>query len=138
MAGQLINNQDTSKLLIGDNTTVVGSFTNGGGSAVTLDQGTVMGRISATGKLVALTSAASDGSQFVVGVLCDTTTVAAGGTVDLTLCDSGEINQSMVKLQGSDTLETVVGGRRIKDKIGAETVGVKLIVSNDLTNFDNQ
>lgn len=138
MSNLLVNNINTEKLLLGENTTTTGIYTNGTGSSVTLAAGTVMGRISASGKLTPFTTAATDGSQFVVGILVEGATVADAASATLTICDSGEVNQNLVSLQGSDTLETVLSGRRVKDKIGAETVGVKLISSTELSGYDNQ
>jgi len=135
---QLLKNYDTQKLLLGENTFGSGTYTNGTGAEVTLPAGTVLGRVHASGKLAPYKSAATDGTQFVVGVLIEEYTVADGASATIGYCDSGNVNQNMISLDGTDTLETVVSGRRIKDKIGAESVGVKLISSSENSAVDNQ
>lgn len=138
MANPLITNLGGKKLLLGENTTQTGTYTNGTGALVTLAEGTVMGRISASGKLTPFTSGASDGSQYVVGVLIDAYTVDDTASAVVTICDGGEVNENAIVLSDSDTLETVVSGRRIKDKIAAESVGLKLIPSIEMSATDNQ
>ena len=56
-----------------------GTLLNAGGAAVTFEIGTVLGKVTASGKLVPLAPAASDGSQTVAGLLGDRVTLAAAG-----------------------------------------------------------
>ena len=97
-----------------------------------------MGRISASGLIIPLTSGASDGSQFPLGVLLEDTTIEGGDTQELTIAVAGDVVESKIKLQGSDTLNTVISGRRIRDRIGADTVGIKLVGADQMTGLDNQ
>ena len=135
---QLFINTDTSKIFIWNNRTEKAEFNNAGYADVTHQAGTLMGRISATGRVVPLTAAAADGSQFPVGILFQTTTIVAGDTVDLTLCVAGDVVAGKVILQAGTTFNSVISGRRLFDRIGADTVGIKLVQgSTELTTFDN-
>jgi hypothetical protein len=135
---QMIVNTDLAKIFVWDNRFESANYTNSTYDPVTLPAGTLMGKISATQEIVPLTSAASDGSQFPVGVLNQTSVIAAGATVALAYCVSGDVVESGVILQGADTMATVISGRSIRDRIGADTVGVKLVGSTEMTGFDNQ
>lgn len=135
---QAITNVDTSKIFIWNNRFENGQFTNATGSPITLLAGTLLGRIAATLKVAPLTSGATDGSQFPVGVLNETHTIEAGDTVTLAYCVAGDVAKEMVILQGSDTLSTVVSLKTIGDRVGSDTVGIKLVATDELTGFDNQ
>lgn len=134
-------NTDTSKVFIGKNRYDVFPFSlaNSTYSDVTHKAGTVMGRIGSTLKVVPFTSGASDGSQVVCGILAEDVTIPASSTTtkNVTLCVEGDVDQNKVLLQGSDTLNTLVSNRPVRDKIGAETVGIKLVVTTELTEYDN-
>jgi hypothetical protein len=124
---------DTSKLALFNNETDSADYTNGTGAEIDIPAGTVLGVINASGKVALLTSAAVDGSQFPVGVLAQDHTVANGATVSLTYIISGDVDVSKIVLQGSDTLNTVVSGRRIRERIAADTKGIRLVASTELT-----
>jgi hypothetical protein len=138
MANPLITNFDTSKTFVWNVRTATANYTNSTYDDVTLQQGTLMGRISSSGLIVPLTSGASDGSQFPLGVLLEDTTIEAGDTQELTIAVAGDVVESKILLQGSDTLNTVISGRRIRDRIGADTVGIKLVGADLMTGIDNQ
>ena len=138
MSRMLISNIDTSKTFGAGLRTATGNYTNSGYDDDVLAEGTVMGRISATGLLTPLTSGASDGSQFPVGILLTDYTVEGGDTIELTIAVAGDVDENKIVLQGSDTLDTVISGRRIRDRIGSDTVGIKLVGGTQLTGFDNQ
>lgn len=136
---QAIINTDLSKIFVWNNRYEKGSYNNGGYDSVTLQAGTVMGRITATGKLTPLRSDASDGSQIPVGILLETQTVAAGDTVDVFVCTSGDVvSGKLVFAKSGDTLDTIISSRRLRDRIAADTVGINLIDSDELTATDNQ
>lgn len=135
---QAITNYETSKMFVFGNRFASADYTNSGGSPVTIAEGTLLGRISATQKLLPLASAASDGSQFPVGIAKEDTIVAAGATVKITFCIEGDVDESKVILSGADTLNTVISGRSIRDRIGSDTVGIRLVQSTEMTAYDNQ
>lgn len=136
---QAIIKTETAKIFLWDNRFEDADYTNGGGAPVTLLAGTVMGRISASGKIVPLTSAAVDGSQLPVGILNDDWTVAAGATQKMSICVSGDVAEEKILLQGGDTLETVVSSRRLRDRIAGDTVGIKIVkAADELSGYDNE
>jgi hypothetical protein len=135
---QTITNYETSKTFVFGNRYDKADYTNGTGAPVTVVLGTLLGRISATQKVIPLASAASDGSQFPVGIATEDTVIAAGATVKLSYCVEGDVAEEKVVLNGSDTLSTVISGRSIRDRIASDTVGIRLVKSTELTAYDNQ
>ena len=138
MANPLITNFDRSKTFVWNARTETGNNTNSTYDDVTILKATLMGRISASGLLIPLKSGASDGSQFPVGVLLADTIVEAGATDVITIVVAGDVVADKIVFDGSDTLETVVSGRRLMDRIGSDTVGIKLVGDDQLTGYDNQ
>lgn len=140
--GQQANfKRDTAKIFLWNNRYQKEEYTNGTGAEVTLKAGTLMGRVHASGEIVPLTSTpavGSEGSQFPVGILNQDVTVANGVTVDVYICVAGDVAEEKVILSGTDTLETVIADRRLRDRIAADTHGIKLVVSDELTAFDNE
>jgi hypothetical protein len=138
MSNQLFANQDTSKIFVWNNRTATFNFNNATYADIELATGTLMGRISATGLLAVLDAAASDGSQFPIGILFEGQTVEAGDTMQLTLCVEGDVVEDKVVLKSGTTMNSVIDGRRLFDRIGSDTVGIKLVQgSEELTTFDN-
>ena len=82
------------------------------GAAATIQLGTLLGRITATGYIVPQVSTATDGSQVPIGVMTQTTTFAASTATDFTFYIKGDMNFSQIIFGGSDTLATeiTVGG----------------------------
>lgn len=129
---------NVSKTFIFGNKYITGSYNNAGYDSVTLAEGTVMGRIHATGNVVPLQSDAVDGSQIPLGILKGTRTVEAGDTVDLLICIAGEVVESKIVLtKTGDTLNTVISARRLRDRINGDTMGIKLVGGDELTAYDN-
>jgi hypothetical protein len=138
MSNQLFANQDTSKIFVWDNRTATFNYNNATYSDVELTAGMIMGRISATGFITELDATASDGSQFPIGILFESQTAEASSTIQLTLCVSGDVVENKLVLKSGTTLNSVISGRRLFDRIGSDTVGVKLVQgSEELTTFDN-
>lgn len=138
---QLTVNSDTSKIFIGDNRHEIFAYAynNVTNDDVTIPAGTLFGRIHSTGYVVPLASGATDGSQFPIGILREDKTILYGEDFDgdITLCVEGRVARGKVILDGSDTLATVISSRRIDDRIGADTVGIKLVDSTEMTAYDN-
>lgn len=135
---QAIIEYDLNKIFIWENRYVKANYTNSTYASVTMLAGTVMGRVSATGKIIPLVSTASDGSQFPVGILAENVTVEAGDTEELTICNYGDVVEDKIILSGSETLETVVSSRRLRDRIAADTAGIRIVTSTENTKSDNQ
>lgn len=103
---------------------------------VTHPAGTVMGVVSATGLVKPMTSGASDGSEFAMGILMEDYTVPASDSINVAVMVKGEVRSDMCILQGSDTLETVVSGRRVFETLLA--AGVFPRGTRNATNYENQ
>ena len=135
---QLHVDYDVAKIFLGENRYATGKYTNGTGAAVTLAAGTLLGRVSADELLLPLASGATDDSNIPLGILSHTVTVADGASATLTFAVEGDIAQEKVIFQGSDDYATVVADRTLRDRIGADTVGIKLVSTTENTAFDNQ
>ena len=85
-----------------------------------------------------MVSGAGDGSQIPVGVLTQTITVEAGETASIYVCTGGEVAEEKVILDTGDTLETVIDGRQLRDRIASDTVGIVLVAGTEMTQVDNQ
>lgn len=136
---QLTTDYDLSKIFLLNNRYENDNYVNNSGySTLTLLAGTVMGRIASTGVLVPCLASAVDGSQFPIGILArDIVSLASGGTVACTICIAGDVNQSKLIFLYGDNLETVVAGRRFKDRIQADSAGIILRIGIEMTDYDN-
>lgn len=138
-ANSQMGNYDTTKIFLRDNKFEVGSFTNADlYDDVTLQAGTLLGRVASTNKLVIFNASGSDGSQFPVGVLAEGKVVGEGETVNLTFCTGGEISKGKIILPSGVTFNTVVSGKTVNDRIKSDTAGIILVQADQLTGFDNQ
>jgi len=136
---QLNVNTDSTKIFVWNNRyDSAESTTNSGYDDVTWPAGTLLGKVSATGLVKPLVSAAVDGSQYPIGILKEDAVIPAGDSLVLTFCVAGDVVESKVDLAGSDTMDTVISGRSIRDRIGADTVGIKLVGQDQLTGTDNE
>ncbi len=136
-SNQLFTNYDTRKIFIWNNSYQKGMLSNGSGASVDFQAGTLLGRVSANGNLVALASGATDGSNLPVGILAQDITIADGATAEVQYCVSGEVDQNEFIFDGTDTLDTVVTGKRLVDRIASDTAGIILRTADNLTEFDN-
>ncbi len=135
---QAITNYDVSKIFIGNNRYENALYNNSSYDSVTLRAGMLMGRISANNYIVPLQSDASDGSQFPVGILASDYVVEDGDSVNLSLCVAGDVAEEKIIFTGQDTIETVVSSRRLRDRIAADTVGIKVVSGTEMADYDNQ
>lgn len=134
---QLFVEYDLGKIFVRENRYSKGDYTNSGYTDETLNAGTVLGRVATTGKLKKFTSGASDGSQYPIGVLADNYVVGDGETQELAFCTYGDVVEEKLVFQGSDTLNTVVSGKNVRDRIGSDSVGIRLVSTTQNTISDN-
>jgi hypothetical protein len=133
-------NYDVSKFLLGNNFFDKNDYTDSG-SGSTLLEGLLLGKIAATGKLVALAPSASDGSQFPIGMAwfggAPDLVVGAAATVAVEYVNKGDVAESKIALPAGVTLDTVISGdgRTVKDYLNA--MGFRLKGGLELTEFDN-
>lgn len=106
---------------------------------IQINVGTLLGRVHATGKLVPHDSSASDGSQYPVGILAEDVVVEAGNDLDqeVSMCVAGEVNENAVLLADGDDFDTVISAKTLRDRIGADTVGIILRATTENTEHDN-
>jgi len=129
---------DVSKIFVFSNRYEKATLLNASGGVASFLPGTLMGRIAASGKIVPLESAAVDGSQYPVGVLKTMVTdLAIAGEIEVNVCIAGDVVENKIILDGSDTLETIIELKRIKDRIKSDTMGIQLVGSAELTGTDN-
>lgn len=113
------------------------AFNNDTGGDITLIGGELMGRNTVTGKLVIMTSAGTNNTALPIGVNKTQADVLTGADLDISICVKGDIDEGLLIFDGSDTLETIVGTKRYKDHIAANTVGIVLKSFDEQTKFDN-
>jgi hypothetical protein len=140
-------NTDVSKIFGAGRRSDYGTYatiTNSTYTDTYIPAGTVVGRATSganAGLIVPFTSGATDGSQFVVGILMNDIYVPAGATItgqQVYYVNEGDVFTNMLVLQGSDTLQTIcANGRTVWDKIGAEAVAIKLVRTEQMTDFNN-
>ncbi len=135
---ELITNYDVSKIFLWNNRYETALYTNSVYNPETLLAGQIMGRVSATNQIVKLFSTATDGSQFPIGILADNYTVESGEQKTLTICVAGDIAAEKVLFESNDGFNTVISSRTLLDRIGSDTVGVKLVFGTEMTAYDNQ
>jgi hypothetical protein len=138
--GQQITTQyNLEKLFLWDNRYESDNYVNNFSySTITLLAGTVMGRVASTGVLIPTTASAVDGSQYPIGVLArDVVNLAAGATQLCAICIAGDVSAPLLIFTFGDTLDTVVNGRRYRDRIQADSAGIILKGRTEMTAFDN-
>ena len=137
-SNQLNVDYQSKNLLRGNNEFSYGDVT-ASGADVELTMGEVMGRISATGKLVPLLHSASDGSQYPAGLayfgINATKTVTDGTTDSIELVYQGRVDASLINFGTASTLDSVVGGRTVRDWL--RDIGLVLIDPQEQTGFAN-
>lgn len=133
----LITDYDVKKIFIWDNKYSNGVLTNSTYDPITYPAGLVLGRVASTGEVVPLESGASDGSQYPVGILSAEVTIEGGDSREVPFCVAGDVAEEMIVLTVPDTLDTIIEGKRLRDRIGSDTVGVKLRLGTDQTGYDN-
>jgi len=133
---QVQYNYDLTKIFVFDNRYETVTFRNLTGGTLSYAVGTVLGRISATGKVTEMKSAATDGSELPIGILATAITdLATVSDVEINMCIEGDIAESQVIFNGSDVITTAEQGRIYRDWL--QLAGMKLIQATELTEFDN-
>jgi len=115
------------------------TYRNVSGGLESVAIGQVMGVIAASGKWTVCKSAAVDGSQIPRSVMYTELTDVADATdvLNVNLVNGGEVKKSLVLFDGSDSLDTLIGGVRMEDLLIANGVGLTLKGVEDDTKIDN-
>jgi hypothetical protein len=135
---QSITTYDYSKLFSTNFKVITGTYTNSSGDTVDLVEGMLFGRAHASGLLAILASGSSDGSQIPLGINLTAASVANGASATIRLAVTGRVNEDKLVFDGTDTLDTVVDNRRLRDRIPADTAGIELESFTELVNYENQ
>lgn len=131
-------NYDVSKTFVWNPRFLSGDLTNSEYDPITIPEGTVMGRVAATGKLVPWKSTAVDGSQFPRGILAEEVIVDDGETQTIAIVISGDVAEEKVKFAlAGDGFNTVVSGKILRDRLGSDTNGIYLVTATELSGYDN-
>lgn len=128
-----------NSLLIFNNTTINKPYINVSGAIEAAGIGQLVGVIAASGKYTICKSAATDGSQIPRGVLTDAIVdlAIAGEITGVTIVNFGKINVNSLVFDGTDDLDTLVGGVRMEDLLIANSKGLELVDVQDDSRYDN-
>lgn len=139
MGGMVINNRNVAKIFQHGCKYIKGTFNNDTGAELQLVGGELIGRDSTSGKFLILKSAGANGSNIPLGInrTCFAD-LADGVDIDMHICVEGDVAKDLVIFDGSDTVDTVVSGRTLGDRIIGDTAGIYLIEITELTDYDNQ
>lgn len=135
----LFVNTDLGKVFIWENRYENDNYINNSSyDPIALVAGTVMGRVATTNKLAPCQSNASDGSQYPCGILAQDISLAEGETKQVSICTYGDVaTEKVIFVKPGDGLNTVVSSRTYRDRIKADTAGVRLVDTDEMTDFDN-
>ena len=138
-ANQAAFDADRKKLLVFNNSFVQGTYRNVSGGLESVAIGQVMGIIAASGKWTVCKSAAVDGSAVPRGVFLNELTDIADVTdvENMNFVNGGKIRKDLLVFDGSDDLDTLVGGVRMEDLLIANSKDLELVDVDDDTVFDN-
>lgn len=104
---------------------------------ITLQAGTIMGVVTNTGLASPTISTSNDGSQNAMAILGKDYVVPAQSSITVSLMCLGYVRKDMVIFfNGTDTLSTVIGGKRVFETLLA--AGVFLQNTRNATNYENQ
>ena len=135
---QLNTDFDTKKIFRRNNRFDDIQFKNTSGGVLVMPGGTLIGRVGGTLEGETVKSASVDGSEIPLGVLAnEEVTLQDGEVKQVSICVEGDVEETLVILDGGDTLDTLIDGRTIRDRIGADTVGINLVKADELTAVDN-
>lgn len=139
---QMAVDYDNAKIFIWNNRYSKANLVNTTGAELTLVAGTVLGRISATGKIAVMKSASVDGSQLPIGILAENITLAIGANADLNFCVAGDVANEEVVFDGADTVltEITLSTDDAITKIYGDMIadlGIRLVSGTELTGYDN-
>lgn len=124
-----ITQNDTSTVELFDTTTQRDTLTATG--AVTYKAGTLLGRITASGKLAAYTSGAADGSQVPIAVLGVETVFSGAGDKSINPIIDGKVRKRKLIAHG-------VGAVTVAEADALRNYGIIPIDTVELTKQDNE
>lgn len=131
------NQYNTNIIFLRDNKYTTEPYNNSTYADVTLTAGTLMGRIATTNYVVPVTSGASDGSQYPIGLVAEDVVISASSSAEIPLCTAGEVDEDSINFDSADdTLDTVLDSIRYKDRL--KRMGIIPVSGTELSAYDNQ
>jgi hypothetical protein len=126
-------------LVLGEIRTIDKPYKNVSGAIEDVALGQVMGVIAATGKWTVCKSAAIDGSAVPRGVINqELVDMPIGQELDsIPIINFGDLDRAELVFNGTDTLDTLVGGIRMEDLLIANSQGIKLRTASDASSLAN-
>lgn len=140
----LFNNHDLRKIFVFGNRYERLTFKNNTGAGATFQAGLLLAKDNTDNTIVPLdASNTTNASNIPIGILAQdlTTSIANAGTqANVYFCHKGDVARDKIIFQDSvnDDFDSVIvqaNGRTIEDLL--LVLGIKAVVSTDLTNFDN-
>ena len=128
---QITSDYDFTKLFLFNNKFRSVSITPSGELEITI--GTLIGQVSGVYQVY---KSGTSNISF-VGIAAETQTIADAVAGTVNLCISGKVNEDELVFDSTDDLDTVVSYIPIRDRIGASSVGIELVTSDELSKFDN-
>ena len=130
---QLFSAYDYSKIFLFDNKYRKVTIPNATEADVDLAVGTLIGIVTSTYQVYK--SGTSNIS--LVGVLAESVTIPANDSLDVDVCIGGKVAAEKLVFDGTDTLDTVVAYKPIRDRLESDTMGIYVVETNELTAADN-
>ena len=136
---QITFDTDNAKLFVFGNSFKEVTYRNVSGGVESVAVGQVMGVIAASGKWTVCKSAAVDGSAIPRGIMFTELTDIADATdvENVNIVNGGKVRQGLLVFDGSDDLDTLVGGIRMEDLLIGNSKDLELVGITDDTEFDN-
>lgn len=142
-SNQLHTDIDVSKIFVFNNRFLKADLNNASGGVKSFLPGLVVSRVASSAKVVPFDGTAVNGAQIPIGIL-KTEVIDLADTEDssVNICYSGDVVESKLILEAGDLDSVVTIGtgtentRIVRDMI--QSLGIKLVASAELTDFDNQ
>lgn len=137
---QVIINTDVSKIFLGHTNRYSKEYflNNGSYDPLTLYAGTAMARLANNNGIVPFNAAASDGSQFFIGLLAEDIVVESGEDINPTICIQGDFAKEKIIFAAPATAYTtnIANQGKVIDIIRRQ--GLNPIEGTEMTQYDNQ
>jgi hypothetical protein len=135
MVEPIITNNDVVGVVIRD--ALFDDETLTAAAAETWPAGTLLGRITASGKLTKYASAAVDGSQVPVCVLTEEAVFAAAGDLPCRVLVSGEVRNRKVGVWTAGSPPTLTAANTV-EREHLRDYGINVVTTRQLAELDNQ
>lgn len=129
---QLFSAYDFSKIFLFDNKYRKVSIA-ASGADVTITAGELIGIVSTVYQPYDSTTS----NIRLVGIAAETITISDGDSADVLICISGKVAEDKLVFNGTDTIDTVVDYKTLREHIESDTLGIELASTDELTAADN-